>query len=64
MRHNQSLNILKFIRKFFFILKAASEGWIVNCVGTNKFEFYKRKNEKLCSDSMSSFIKNYTCNKV
>lgn len=31
--------ILDFIYKFFCILKAASDGWIVTYIGANQFEF-------------------------
>lgn len=31
--------ILDFIYKFFCILKAASDGWIVKYLGANHFEF-------------------------
>lgn len=54
-------DILKFICKFFFILKAASEGWIVNYIGGDKFEFYKNKNKKLVNNTLNEFIKNYIC---
>lgn len=35
--------ILNFIYKFFCILKAASDGWIVRYIGGNQFEFITRK---------------------
>jgi hypothetical protein len=34
------LLIINFIKKFFFILKAASEGWRVKYIGGNKFRFH------------------------
>ena len=37
--------ILNFIYKFFCILKAASDGWIIQYIGGNKFEF--RCNKKI-----------------
>jgi hypothetical protein len=42
--------ILNFIYKFFCILKAASDGWIVKYIGGNQFEFisYKKRNIKIC----------------
>lgn len=38
--------ILNFMYKFFCILKAASDGWIIKYIGGNKFEFisYKKQN--------------------
>lgn len=49
--------ILNFIYKFFCILKAASDGWIVKYIGGNQFEFVcdKKIDYKI-------FIKNYTEN--
>jgi hypothetical protein len=40
--------ILNFIYKFFCILKAAADGWIVRYIGGNQFEFmyYKQKNKQ------------------
>lgn len=53
--------ILDFLYKYFFILKAASNGTIVSYVGGNKFEFsepsiykYKYKYEKINNDSFIS----------
>lgn len=41
--------ILNFIYKFFCILKAASDGWIVKYIGGNRFEFIGLKqNVKEC----------------
>jgi hypothetical protein len=36
--------LLNFLSKYFFILKAAADGWRVSYVGGNKFEFYKNNN--------------------
>lgn len=33
--------IFNFIYKFLYILKAASNGWIVKSLTNNKYEFYK-----------------------
>ncbi len=40
--------ILNFVYKFFCILKAASDGWIIKYIGGNQFEFisYKKMNIK------------------
>ena len=40
--------ILNFIYKFFCILKAAADGWIVRYIGGNQFEFisYRHMNIK------------------
>lgn len=47
--------ILNFIYKFFCILKAASDGWIIRYIGGNQFEFisYKRTN-------INKFLEKYT----
>lgn len=56
--------LIKFIYKFFFILKAASDGWIVKQVEENKYDFYKYiiKSNKLCKVQLdvSQFLNNYT----
>jgi hypothetical protein len=55
--------LIKFIYKFFFILKAASDGWIVKQVEENKYDFYKYiiKSNKLCKVQLdvSQFLTNY-----
>lgn len=33
--------LLRFLEKYLFILKAASDGWRVSYKGGNKFTFYK-----------------------
>jgi hypothetical protein len=52
--------ILDFLYKFFFILKAASDGTIITYIGGNKFEF------KSCSTKLNincnSFISQYSKN--
>lgn len=59
----QRFILIKFIYKFFFILKAASDGWIVKSVDDNKYDFYKYilKSNKLCKIQLdiSQFLKNY-----
>lgn len=47
--------ILNFLYKFFCILKAASDGWIVKYIGGNQFEFktYKKTN-------INQFLEKYT----
>lgn len=52
--------ILSFLSKYFFILKAASEGWRICYIGGNQFEFYK----KACLQipSKTDFLKRYTIN--
>jgi hypothetical protein len=44
---NHSVNhrriILNFVYKFFCILKAASDGWIIKYIGGNQFEFISYK---------------------
>jgi hypothetical protein len=48
--------ILKFLTKYFFILKAASNGWRVKYIGGNKYEFYKSKKHIM---SCSYFLSQY-----
>lgn len=48
--------ILKFLTKYFFILKAASNGWRVKYIGGNKYEFYKsKKNTISCTNFLSLY---------
>jgi hypothetical protein len=53
--------VLKFIYKLFFILKAASDGWIVKYIGGDSFEFYKyhNRNNILNIMNIDDFIKKY-----
>ena len=39
--------ILNFIYKFFCILKAASDGWIIKYIGGNQFEFKSNKKKDI-----------------
>ena len=56
--------ILKFLYKFFFILKAASNGIIVRYLGGDQFEFsHLKKNNaslliKKCSENLPMFLLN------
>lgn len=52
--------ILTFLCKFFFILKAASDGWCINYIGGNKFTFMDSlKNKRLISeDNFLNIYKN------
>jgi hypothetical protein len=47
--------ILNFVYKFFCILKAASDGWIIRYIGGNQFEFISCKKMDI-----KSFIDKYT----
>ena len=49
--------VWKFIRKYLFIFKAVSEGWIVRYIGGDKFEFYNSKKNTLTTEQ---FVKQYT----
>jgi hypothetical protein len=64
MKINRSI-LIKFIYKFFFILKAASDGWIVKHIDKNKYDFYKYilKSNKLYKVQLdiSQFLSNYAC---
>lgn len=55
---NKTKNIiLSFLRKFFFILKAASDGWIIKYIGANQFEFRYIKFSS--NPSVKEFLKHY-----
>lgn len=43
--------ILSFLAKYFFVLKAASDGWRISYLGGDKFEFCKRKTKGLTHNS-------------
>lgn len=53
--------ILSFLNKFFFILKAASEGWRIAYIGGNKFKFYNSISKSISTNTHQSldFIKKY-----
>jgi hypothetical protein len=38
---NNTNIIYKFIYKYIYILKAASNGWIIKTLGNNTYEFYR-----------------------
>jgi hypothetical protein len=51
--------IKKFLLRYFFILKAASEGWSVRYLGCDEFKFYKsRKLTKI--KSINKFINQFS----
>lgn len=54
---------LKFLCKYFLVLKAASDGWIVKYVGGDVFEFYKSYTK---TDVMSPtrFLEVYQCKDI
>ena len=58
-----SFILIKFIYKFLFILKAASDGWIIKTIDHNKYDFYKYilKSDKLYKIQMDivEFLKTY-----
>jgi|LakMenEpi03Aug12_release.lakeMendotaPanAssembly.Ray.scaffolds.fasta_scaffold2520136_1 hypothetical protein len=64
MKINRSI-LIKFIYKFFFILKAAADGWIVKPIDENNYDFYKYilKSNKLCKIQLNvpQFLDNYAC---
>lgn len=66
MYSNSNTFLIKsFLYKFFFILKAAADGWRISYVGGNKFCFYKHLNKICYKDAIENkllnrnFIKNY-----
>lgn len=44
--------LLKFLKKYFFILKAAADGWRIRYIGGNQFEFYSSVNNSLVDHSL------------
>jgi hypothetical protein len=48
--------LLKFLRKFFFILRAAADGWRVIYRGGNVFDFY---NQVTIEQSPEQFVDRY-----
>lgn len=38
--------IISFLYKYFFILKAAADGWIISYIGGNKFTFCENVNNR------------------
>jgi hypothetical protein len=58
MKYTTSNVLLNFVCKFYFILKAAADGWNVLYVGGNDFKFYKKLGKKP-PPSTPSFIAEY-----
>lgn len=48
--------ILNFVYKFFCILKAASDGWIIRYIGGNQFEFISYKKANI-NEILNNYIK-------
>lgn len=48
--------IYNFIYKFFFILKAAANGYIVKYIGNNNYEFYVPNNSKFSNVTENEFV--------
>lgn len=65
--HVQHL-LISFLRKFFFILKAASDGWCVRYIGGNKFQFryshYDILKKLKFTPSTEQFINTYVYKKM
>lgn len=56
-----NLLLILFLEKFFFIMKAAADGWRIQYIGANQFRFYvprcfRENREVLCADT---FLKKY-----
>lgn len=51
--------VVSFLHKFFFILKAAAEGWRIIYIGGNQFEFYKANINH--TQASRDFIDKYKC---
>lgn len=58
---NKNDILVSFLNKFFFILKAASEGWRIAYLGGNKFKFYSTisRATKLKTLHSLDFVKKY-----
>jgi hypothetical protein len=56
MKYFKQSIILDFIYKLFFILKAASDGYIVKYIGGNKYDFIKYHKKK---SNSTKFLKKY-----
>ena len=54
---NELLN--NFLDKFLFLLKAASDGWIVKYLGGNYYEIYMPKGKNKEALSSKQFIEKY-----
>lgn len=52
------LNLQKFLKKYFFILRAASEGWAIIYIGNDIFVF-KNKLKNCKTHNIESFISRY-----
>jgi hypothetical protein len=52
--------ISQFMEKLLFILKAASDGWIVKYLGGNYFEFYSTKRKSDPQETAQQFIERYS----
>jgi hypothetical protein len=53
--------IKKFLLMYFFILKAASDGWAVRYNGNNEFTFSKGK-EKIIPSETADFLSKFNYN--
>ena len=58
MKYLEQTIILDFIYKFFFILKAAADGYIVRYIGGNKYDFIKFKSKTKLNSA--KFLHKYT----
>lgn len=52
------IHLKKFLKKYFFILKAAAEGWVVSYIGNNIFIFQYRLNNNKKDSYNSSVLTN------
>jgi hypothetical protein len=52
--------LIKLLSKYYFILKAAADGWRVFYIGGDQFTFTRPLGEKRVLDS-DTFIQNYRC---
>lgn len=51
--------IIRFLYKYMFILKAASDGWRIKYIGGDSFKFYNKRTANTVQ-SIEDFIYKYT----
>lgn len=50
--------IIRFLYKYMFILKAASDGWRIKYIGGDSFKFYNKRTHNNVQ-SVEDFVYNY-----
>lgn len=54
--------IIDFLKKYFFILKAASDGWRISYIGGNQYKFYNNLDKSILQNTYNTndFLSKYT----